>query len=117
MNKDYKGTIVEESLSDNRILNDIKILNFRISKDENPNDRWHLYTVNVSKDDIKKLSTYIGAGKWYMHFWKDNDVVAVFKDKIFEFKHNNKSTWADAIAYGKSIGIPDEQLDFVIDEK
>ena len=97
MNINYKGTIVEESLEDNRILNDIDIIDFRISKDENPADRWHLYTVSVGKDDIKKISEYIKPGKWYMHFWKGDDVVAVFKDKIFEFKHSDKSTWLDAV--------------------
>lgn len=39
MANEYKGTIVEESLSDNRVLNDFKIIGFRISKDENPIDR------------------------------------------------------------------------------
>lgn len=50
MNINYKGTIVEESLEDNRILNDIDI---------------------------------IKSGKWYMHFWNGNDVIAVFKYGVF----------------------------------
>jgi len=33
-------------------------------------------------------------------------------DKI---KYSVKSTWAPAINYGKSIGIPEEQLNFPID--
>jgi hypothetical protein len=115
MNINYKGTIVEESLEDNRILNDIDIIDFRISKDDNPADRWHLYTVKVTKDDIQKVSRYIRSGKWYMHFWNGNDVIAVFKDKVFEFKHDQKETWKDACDYGRSLGIPEEQLDFVIE--
>ena len=115
MDINYKGTIVEESLEDNRILNDIDIIDFRISKEENPVDRWHLYTVKVTKDDIQKFSRYIRSGKWYMHFWNGNDVVAVFKDKVFEFKHDQKETWKDACDYGRSLGIPEEQLDFVIE--
>lgn len=115
MNKEYKGTIVEESLDDNRVLNDISITGFRISKDENPADRWHLYTVMVSKSDIEKLSKYIKAGKWYMHFWKDRDVIAIFKDKVFEFNYDNKSSWKNAIEYGRSQEIHDEQLDFIIE--
>ena len=51
----YKGVIIEESLADNRILNDFKIIEFRISKEENPADRWHIYTVQVSKEDIVRL--------------------------------------------------------------
>ena len=74
-----------------------------------------MFTVNVSADDIQKLSGFIKPG-WYMHFWKDRDIVAVFKDKIFEFKREDKSSWKDAVDYGLSLGIPIEQLDFVIEE-
>ncbi len=112
---EYKGTIVEESLEDNRILNYIDIIDFRISKDENPADRLHLYTVKVTKDDIDKVSRYIKSGKWYMHFWNGNNIIAVFKDKVFEFKHDQKETWKDACDYGRSLGIPGEQLDFAIE--
>lgn len=115
MNKDYFGTIIEESLEDNRILNEIEIISFRISKDENPDDRWHLYKAKVSREDIEKLSKYIRPGKWYMHFWEGSDVIAVFKDKTFEFNHADKTTWREAVAYGRSQGIPEEQLDFIIE--
>jgi hypothetical protein len=113
MTNKYKGTIVKESLNDNRILNDFKIINFKISKDENPANRWHLYTVIVTRDDIAKLSENIKP-KWYMHFWKDREVIAIFHDKKFEFNYDDKSSWAPAVEYGLSIGIPKEQLDFPI---
>ena len=76
MTKDYKGIIVEESLSDNRILNDLEITKVEISKEENPVDRWHLYTVRVSEEDIDKLAKNIKP-KWYMHFWKKRKVACV----------------------------------------
>ena len=86
----YKGIIVEESLEDNRLLNSVEIVGFRISKDENPEDRWHLYTVMVSRDDIKKLAGFIKT-KWYMHFWNNKHIIAVFKEKLFEFNYNDKA--------------------------
>ena len=51
-----------------------------------------------------------------MHFWEPgkDEVLVVFKSKTFDIKHSDKSTWSEAMAYGKSIGIPEEQLDFVI---
>lgn len=115
MQKDFIGTIVEESLADNRILNDIEIVRFRITKEDDPAERWHLYKVRVSREDIEKLSKCIKTGKWYMHFWEGTDVIAVFRDKIFEFNHSDKTTWEDALEYGRSLGIPEEQLDFVIE--
>lgn len=114
MPHEYKGTIVEESLNDNRILNDFKIVDFRISRDENPADRWHLYTVMVSHEDIIHLSENMKP-KWYAHFWKDRDVIAIFHGQKFEFNYDDRSTWKEAIDYGLSMGIPAKQLDFVID--
>lgn len=113
MDKEYKGTIIEESLLDNRMLNDLEIVSFRISKDENPVERWHLYNVKVSSDDIARLAENIKP-KWYMHFWKDKNIIAIFHGQKFEFNYDNKESWAPAIAYGISMGILREQLDFVI---
>lgn len=114
MKYEYKGIVVEESLEDNRILNDLEVVKFKITEEENPSERWHLYTVKVSKQDIEKLSKNIKQ-KWYMHFWKGKNVIAIFKDKAFEFNLDDKLTWKPVINYGLSLGIPKEQLDFPID--
>lgn len=113
MKREYKGIIVEESLDDSRIINDLEIIKIEISKEEKPEDRWHIYTIKVSKEDINTLAKNIKKG-WYMHFWKDRKVIAIFKDKKFEFNFDDKSTWKPVIEYGLSIGIPQEQLDFPI---
>lgn len=110
----FKGTIVEESLIDNRVINDFEIVGSRISKDENPADRWHLYTVLVSREDIEKLYQNIKP-KWYMHFWQGRDIIAIFQGQKFEFNYDDKTSWEPAINFGLSIGIPKEQLDFLID--
>ncbi len=114
LNKDYKGTIIEESLEDNIVLNDFDIIGFKITDDAIFSERWHLYTVKVSKEEIEKLSKMIKSG-WYAHFWKDRNIIVVFKNKIFEFNYDDKSSWQPAIEYGLSVGIPKEQLDFLID--
>jgi hypothetical protein len=56
----YTGTIVEESLRDNRILNDVEVLKVHITNAANPLDRWHLYTVRLEGE---KLSTLAAALK------------------------------------------------------
>jgi hypothetical protein len=114
MKREFKGIIVEESLIDNRELNNIQINKVQISKEENPIKRWHLYTVIVSKQEIVNLSKNIKPG-WYMHFWKGKNIIAIFKNKQFEFDYDNKTTWESVINYGLSLGMPKEQLDFPID--
>ncbi len=115
MEKDYTGTIIAESLEDDSVLSTLEVLGMKITDDENPADRWHLYTVKVSRQDIERLALNIKSGTWYMHFWKDRHVIAVFKDKVFEFEYDDRATWKDAVEYGKSQGIPEEQLDFIIE--
>ena len=113
---EYTGIIIEESFDDNRIINKLDIKKVHISSDEDPKDRWHLYQVNVSKEDIMFLSEHM-IGNFYMHFWKGDDIIAVFTGKkFFEFNYSDKSTWNDVLKYGKSIGIPEKQLDFPISD-
>ncbi|MEI6288783.1 MAG: hypothetical protein WCP18_04425 [bacterium] len=115
MTNEYKGAIIEESLADNRLLNNLDIIKVRISNDENPADRWHIYTVKVNQEEIEKLAQNIKP-KWYMHFWNDQkDIIAIFENKKFKFNYEDKASWSPAIDYGLSQGIPKEQLDFLID--
>ena len=115
MNK-YKGTIIQESLIDNRILNEFEVISFKVTKEKNPADRWHLFTVKATKKQIEKLSKFLKPEKWYAHFWQEDDIIAIYPNKVFRFKHSDKSTWKEAVEYGKSLGIPKEQLDFLIKE-
>lgn len=107
----YKGTIIENSLSDKKILDQIKIV--KTWQDED----WTLHNVLVEEEQIPELAKYIADGPWYIHLWQPgkDEVKVIFKDKVFDIKFSDKTTWAKAIAYGQSIGIPIEQLDFPID--
>ncbi len=112
----YKGTIVQESLIDDRILNEFRFLGFRVTNKEKPEERWHLFTVEATETVIVKLSKYIKPEKWYAHFWNGDNIIAIFSNKVFRFKFSDKSSWKEAVEYGKSIGIPGGQLDFLIDD-
>jgi hypothetical protein len=109
--ENLKGTIIENSLSDKSILKDIQIT--KTWQD----DDWILHSVLIDERAIPELSKILNPGPWYIHFWEpgQDDVTVVFKDKIFKIKYSDKNTWIDAVTYGKSLGIPEEQLDFLID--
>jgi hypothetical protein len=106
-----KGTIVENSLNNKDILNKVKI-----EKTYNSGN-WVLHDVFVDENQIPELQKHLSSGPWYVHLWEQgkDDIKVVFKEKVFDIKFRDKSTWQDAIAYGKSIGIREEQLDFPID--
>ena len=48
---------------------------------------------------------------FYVHFYRGDEVIAAFKDKVFHMT-TNKSTWNEAIVHGRGLGIPERQLDF-----
>ncbi len=105
-----QGTIVENSLSDSKILKNLTIVKSW------PEGSWKLHQIELSRDSALKLAEYIAEGPWYMHFWEpgSDEVLVVYKSKTFDIKYSDKSTWSEAIKYGESIGIPNEQLDFFI---
>jgi hypothetical protein len=76
-----------------------------------------LHEVLIEKEWAERLGNYLNEGPWYVHFWEpgSDNVLVVFKNKNFWIKHSDKNTWVEVIKYGKSIGIPDEQLDFLVD--
>ncbi len=104
------GTIVENSLADKSVLKKLKITSSRQAGD------WTLHEVQISEGQVRELGKNFTNEPWYAHFWEPgkDEIIVVFKDKMFTIRHSDKSTWSGAVAYGKSIGIPDEQLDFVI---
>ena len=81
-------------------------------------DAWKLHDVVVKEKLLPELAEAMSDGPWYMHFWHEGgDIVkVVFKNKSFDIKRSDSSTWTDAVLYGESLGIPKEQLDFKVAE-
>ncbi|MGB8816163.1 MAG: hypothetical protein WCC74_02980 [Minisyncoccia bacterium] len=78
---------------------------------------WVLDSIQIEENKIPELSKTLADGPWYIHLWEPgkDDVTVIFKNKVFNLKFSDKSTWTEAVDYGKSLGIPAEQLDFPID--
>lgn len=106
-----KGTIIENSLANKDILKTI-----HIDKTWQAGT-WILHSIQIDESSIKELSESLNDEPWYIHLWEQgkDKVTVIFKNKIFILSFSDKSTWTDAVNYGKSLGIPAEQLDFPID--
>jgi hypothetical protein len=107
----YKGAIVEQSLTDTDILKQLNILS------SVQDGSWLIHTVAVTREQIDQIAQALSVGPWYTHFWSEDkeDIFVVYKSKSFFIKTNDKSSWQPAIQFGQSIGIPPEQLDFLVD--
>jgi hypothetical protein len=110
---DYHGIIVKESLKEQFVLNEMKILGQRKSV------KWTLFRVGVDENKIDEVVESVQKSLvasptrtcYYAHFYRGEKLIVVFPKKIFRLTPE-KETWRSAIEYGKSVGIPGEELDF-----
>jgi|Deesub1362B_J571_1020462.scaffolds.fasta_scaffold00029_10 hypothetical protein len=119
MEKDWKGSIIAEGLTDPTIINELTVYKATITENmpidyEGNIGRWHEYGVRCSREEIDTLQPYVKPG-WYAHFWKEDKIIVVYHDKQFELDRNDRSTWREAIDHGKAQGIPENELDFPTD--
>lgn len=107
----FKGTLIENSLLNKEILKKLNI------EKTYQSGEWTLHRVRVSEKQMKELSEELADGPWYVHFWEQgkDEVRVVFKGRVFTIQYSDRSTWSEAVAYGLSLGIPKEQLDFPIE--
>lgn len=116
----WKGCFISESLVDPTILNNYHCSKIRITGADLPIDdkgtkgRWHMYWIEVDVDSFHTFEQNMKYN-WYGHFWKGNNIKAIFENRIFDLEKEDKTTWTEAIEYGKTQGIPEEQLDFLIE--
>lgn len=125
MQHPFRGTIIEESLEDPSILKELKILSTRVvmvtEKHKTPwLKQWTLHKVEIPEDKVgeyaKRLSKVLDkshAGSWYCDFQNIELHYIVFRDKVFLAHKSNLDEYRPAMDYGKQLGIPEYQLDFV----
>jgi hypothetical protein len=54
----------------------------------------------------------LAEGGWYADFVVGSDHVVVFADKIFRHRRGDQAGQAEAVEYGKTMGVPEHQLDW-----
>jgi len=113
----YHGIIVNLSQK-RKTLKELKIIGKR-----NVLFRFLLiYKIEVKQEEIDNLIMKIQhnmkrrllflAKEFYCHLYRNDELIIVFREKAFRAS-TRKTTWNEAIDYGKSIGIPTKQLDFI----
>ena len=107
--KVYHGILVDKSLINQNVISNLKVIGKKKS------GSWTLIKIEIEEKHldkvIKLLQKYMSDDKFYFHIYGNDDLIAVFKDKVFKMK-TDKSTWKDAVEYGKILGIPTKQLYF-----
>lgn len=108
----YHGIILDAEFVDETYPERLQVF----AKRKSTSNDWTLYGVEIPEGDITKIISDIQLNMkldqpYYAHFYNDEKVLVVFKNKIFEVKPHI-STWKPIIEHGKQLNIPEEQLDF-----
>jgi hypothetical protein len=119
---DFKGVIIEESLYDTSILDDLKIVDTRVEyvtdRHETPwLEKWTLHTVTVSMCEAEQIAERLAKaldvehiGNWYADFKNDRFHYVIFPNKVFKLDRKEKADWDSMRIYALSTGLPEHQL-------
>lgn len=112
----YSGLLIKESISDEKILDLVEIINVEIWKTDNKPKYWTAITFNSNCIDFpEKLSKSLTISNnitWYVDMKKDNMKYIVIKDNVLKYKIGNDSDKGKIIKKCIELGIPKEQLDW-----
>lgn len=119
----WRGVIIEESLEDKSLLDEVKTVLRTSAYLEKEEGRGKFNFDKVEVEDLK-LSRVLALAKkslkkgWYIHFCKDEKMIVVFKNISFEHKKGYNPSLDQIRRYGKSVGINEDQLpgDELIDD-
>ena len=107
---EYHGNFLNTEFKDSNFLKKFKVLKTRKSK-TNP---WTHYLVVVKKEELEKVieetqKQLIEKG-YYAHLYNEDgsEVIVIFQKKVFR---TNSSKLEEVKKYGRSLGIPEDQLD------
>jgi len=125
----FKGTIIEESLEDKSVLNEVKILSTKVEQVTERHKtpwikQWTLHKVEIDQNKVEAIAERISKSldsnhrhSWYADFKNDYTHYIIYRDKIFKVNRDNKEEYQEATKYGLALGIPDYQIDFEKNKK
>jgi hypothetical protein len=78
---------------------------------------WTFVEFEAPDDAAQELAaalarSLLAEGGWYADFTVGDDHVVVFADRIFRYRRGDQVARAEAVAYGKLMGVPEPQLDW-----
>jgi hypothetical protein len=123
MNK-FIGTIIEESLENKSVLDNIKIISTKVEQVTERHKtpwikQWTLHKVEIDSDQAENIAEQISKSldrdhkhSWYADYKNEDTHYVIFRDKIFKIDRTKEEEYIEATKYGLALGIPDYQVDF-----
>jgi len=116
----FNGLLLKESLKDDSILSSLVITkeekwDVANASEDQPKQWTAMYYEGREEDAAQiasKLSESLKKGQWYTNFSIHDKQFIIFPGKVFTYNKSDNSLAASAKDYGRSIGIPESQLDW-----
>ena len=125
----YSGTIIEESLENTDVLNDLNIISTKVEqvveKHKTPwLKQWTLDKVEIPENKAEEIADKLSksldsehGGSWYADYKNGKYHFIIFRNKVFKIDRTSEEQYSAAKKYGISLGIPEYQVDFKPDIK
>ena len=106
----YHGRIIDEEFKDKSFPNSFKLFAKKQS------GSWGIYGIEIEDEKVEEAIKSIQDNMrddeaWYAHLYNNEELIVVFKNKVFRVKPH-VSSWKAIIDHGRELHIPEEQLDF-----
>jgi hypothetical protein len=114
-----KGLLLKESLDDLGVLDRLRITqtetwNVSNAAEFQPNV-WTALSFEVDDDQADIVTVTLSQAlkpRWYIDARLADQVYVIFPQRIFKYRQGEQAHKAEAQRYGRSLGIPDSQLDW-----
>lgn len=78
---------------------------------------WTLLDFTADELEAERLADQLASslsstGGWYTDFHTSRDTFVIFADKVFRYPRGQAEGRREALDYGRSVGVPEQQLDW-----
>jgi len=119
----FTGLIIKESLPTDTKLSEVGLKIVKTEKWDTGERTaefqpkiWHAIFVEGKEEKIDQIASKISQmilPKWYANISNATTEYIIFRGKIFKHIKGDRTDAAEAIEYGRSVGIPEHQLDWI----
>ncbi len=123
--QNFTGVIIEESLMDRSILDQLKIVSTKVrpvgEREQTPHvKQWTLHTVEISSEHADAFASELSkvlegnnqTSYWYADCKNDQLVYIIFPNRVFKIYRDDPEGFQEARKYGITLGMPEHQVSF-----
>ena len=114
----FKGLLETESLKNPLLVNTLALKDMKIEyhADSIDSKYWHVCKIEVPKWQIETLANQLSQEMkqgWYAIFWNNNEIITVFREKIFRMPRRDyykSAEYKNMKEYGLANGVQEKYL-------